>query len=81
MTLIERIELAKAEIRTDILCGVIPASVASFSELHDYVDANEYGGLCTDEFMNSFDSEDAMIEASNTLQDAVHDWLYRGRID
>lgn len=36
----------KSEILADIAAGTIPATVASFSELHDYVDANEYGGFC-----------------------------------
>jgi hypothetical protein len=31
-----------AEIDDDIKAGLIPATVASFSELHDYVDANDY---------------------------------------
>ena len=31
-----------AEIDADIQAGLVPATVASFSELHDYVDANDY---------------------------------------
>ena len=31
-----------AAIDVDIQAGLIPATVASFSELHDYVDANDY---------------------------------------
>ncbi len=31
-----------AEIDSDITATVVPATVASFSELHDYVDANDY---------------------------------------
>jgi hypothetical protein len=31
-----------AGIRLDTKAGVIPADVACFSDLHDYVDANEY---------------------------------------
>jgi hypothetical protein len=31
-----------AEIDGDIQAGHVPATVASFSELHDHVDANEY---------------------------------------
>ena len=37
------IERSKAEILEDIASGVVPDTVSSFSELHDYVDANEYG--------------------------------------
>lgn len=31
-----------ALIRTDVAAGHLPASVRSFSELHDHVDANDY---------------------------------------
>ncbi len=30
-------------IKSDVEAGIVPASVRSFSELHDYVDANDYG--------------------------------------
>lgn len=33
---------AMADIAADIAAGVVPASVATFTDLHDYVDANEY---------------------------------------
>lgn len=38
----------KAEISKDVATGRVPQSVASFGDLHDHVDANEYGGLCED---------------------------------
>ena len=38
---------AKAEIRADVKVGTVPDYVSSFSELGDYVDHNEYGGLCS----------------------------------
>ena len=41
----ERVERSKAEILADIRDGVVPPSVASVTDLNDYVDANEYGGL------------------------------------
>jgi hypothetical protein len=31
-----------AEVDGDIKAGLVPATVATFSELHDYVDANDY---------------------------------------
>ena len=40
------IERSKAEILHDMEHGPLPRTVSSFSELHDHVDANEYGGLC-----------------------------------
>ncbi len=48
-----RLESAKREILEDISAGTIPGSVNSFSELHDYVDANDY--------INDAEREDRMI--------------------
>ena len=31
-------------IKADIDAGIVPRSVSTFAELHDYVDANEYAG-------------------------------------
>ena len=44
------IEQMVREIKADINSGTVPATIASFSELHDYVDANEYGSFCDDKF-------------------------------
>lgn len=62
------IEQIKREIEEDIAAGVIPANVTTFSELHDYVDANEYGDLTTKNSGLSFDK-------INIIQGAVDDWL------
>lgn len=35
---------AKREIRADVDAGEVPVDVASFADLHDYADANCYGG-------------------------------------
>ena len=40
----------KLGIINDINVGIIPPIVKSFSDLHSYVDANEYGGFCIDTF-------------------------------
>jgi len=40
----------KLGIINDINAGIIPPTVKSFGELHNYVDANEYGGFCIDTF-------------------------------
>jgi hypothetical protein len=47
-TINESIERMKIEIIKDIEAGRVPASCPSFSSLHDYVDANYYGGFCDD---------------------------------
>lgn len=68
-TLDQAITRCKAEILRDIETGVVPSTCASFSELHDHVDANGYGGSFEHEFIN--DEADFW----NAVQDAVHKWL------
>src|SRR5690606_22784641 len=36
----------QAEVLADIADGIVPPDVATIEELHDYVDANTYAGLC-----------------------------------
>ena len=50
-TLRKTIERMKQEILDDIEAGRVPADCPSFSSLHDYVDANCYGGFCDDDEM------------------------------
>jgi len=61
---------------------VVPPTVSTFGELHDYVDANEYGGLC-DMLDQHRDENDHVTEAywlfCNSVQDALHQWLVAGR--
>ena len=64
----------KSDIELDIKGGVVPETVGSFSELHDYVDANCYGGLCDDEAPSAIDDE-AFCEATNKAQEEVDRWL------
>ena len=87
MLIIEHaIERSKAEILEDIDSGIVPNTVSSFSELHDYVDANEYGGLCSDAWFCLPDSaDDSTIEANGgwllhfdqsvAVQNAIDAWL------
>lgn len=42
LTVTEYADKAMTMIDADIASGQVPATVRSFSELHDYVDANEY---------------------------------------
>lgn len=85
-TVEQHIEQAKTEILADIASGSVPKSVSSFSELHDYVDANEYGGFCEDgtfdEMIQVYGGRDAdegmpsgMIDHLNKVQTAVGEWL------
>jgi hypothetical protein len=64
------------EILADIRNGIVPETVRSFSELHNYVDANAYGGF--------FDwqgelNNDYTHRFMNRLQNRVHDWIADGR--
>jgi hypothetical protein len=71
------VERAKREILNDIRTGRVPETVSSFAELHDYLDANEYGGLTTrDDVAGTFED---YIEFGNTVQDILHQWLAAGR--
>lgn len=60
-------DLAKRQILDDIADGIVPASVSSFAELHQYVDANEYGDI--------LDS----VEDWNYMSYVVDAWLKDGR--
>lgn len=40
----ELAERMKAQILQDVKAGIVPSTVSEFAELHDYVDANCYGG-------------------------------------
>lgn len=80
------VECIKQEILADIQAGVVPASVSSFAQLHDYVDANCYGGVCEDEnyaallwhFTGRTGRPDpAVAEQIETMPDAMSDYLSR----
>lgn len=74
-TIQEVVEVAKTQIRTDIEKGYVPSTVASFVELHDHVDANEYGVPESDPDMGT----DAMCERWNAIHDAIDAWIKAGR--
>lgn len=78
----EAIELGKRQIQQEIATGRIPPIITEFAKLHNYVDANEFGGLCEDggEIHRLFPrvtDEDAEIfcQAANRVQDAINQWL------
>lgn len=54
------VERMKREIITDIENGVFSKDVASFSDMHDFVDANEYGGFCETEVIRKIEQRYAM---------------------
>lgn len=84
----------KTEILVDCMQGRrIPAKkITCFADLHDYVDANEYGGFCDDIFagfmIEAFGGRDEhegmpeeMIEFMSAAQNAIDDWIKDGRFN
>lgn len=43
------VDAMKCEVLADMASGRVPGTVTTFSELHDHVDANEYGGFCDED--------------------------------
>jgi hypothetical protein len=90
MTSSELAERMKAEILADVENGIVPVSVSSFSELHEYVDANLYGG--TEALLEQFDAEApdtdaghsgalaALCDLANPAIDSVDAWIKEGGI-
>ncbi len=76
-TIDQTVAQMKVEILTEIESGRIPDSVQSFSDLHDYIDANTLGGMC-DGIADLFGSDEAWIDHAAECQDIVHDWLVNG---
>lgn len=73
---------AKREILADMAIYVVPYTVTSFGQLHDYVDANEYGGLCDPSFefadVINPDTPEGIANA-NQVQEILDEWLFNGR--
>lgn len=89
-----RVEVAQSLIEEDIQRGIIPENIGSFSELHDYIDANLY--LVDDNTaprLGSFfnwsefwlDEEgieidtDSVYKLLNMMLEAIDCWLEDGR--
>jgi hypothetical protein len=76
----QAVEDGKREIREDIASGRFTAQqIRSFSDLHDFVDANEYGGLCEEQFSQErFSSVEAWVDHGNAVQGALDAWIKGG---
>jgi hypothetical protein len=83
-------ERMKTEIMADVRASVVPSNVQSFADLHDYVDANCYGG--TEALFDHFVSEsatdqehqrklDALMDIMNPAMDIVNEWIKAGGIN
>jgi hypothetical protein len=74
------VDRAKREILEDVESGRVPADVPGFSALHDYVDANEYGGLCDDDCPVPVGDDEGWIQWGNDVQTEVDQWIKGGGI-
>ena len=83
------IMLGKTQIVADVITGRVPATVTDFASLHDYVDANEYGGLCDDRPDALYgalrgdpeqDMPDDLVVAANEVQGTLDGWIRDGGI-
>ncbi len=90
-TLNESIERMKAEILEDVKTGRVPATCPSFSSLHDYVDANCYGGFCDNHEMQALIEHfggidenkgmpESLIDYLNNAQNSIDQWINDGGI-
>jgi hypothetical protein len=85
----EVIERMKREVIADVKSGQVPRTTKTFSELHDYGDANEYGGFCDDAFIDMLTQHfggldkntgmpQGMLDFINAAQDAIDIWIKEG---
>jgi hypothetical protein len=73
------VALGKGEIRQDVAQGHVPRDVASFADLHDHRDANEYGGLCNEEYLSAWGLSSATVMAvGNDIQNLLDEWIKGG---
>ena len=72
------IERSKREIADDVFEGWVPVGVPDFSALHDYRDANGYGGFFEDDTVFYRGIGEGFFEEANAVQDAVDAWIRAG---
>jgi len=72
--MVEIIKRARQEIIRDVQRGDLPPHIRNFSTLHDYVDANGYGGFFDD-------NADAPHATVAWVQETLHAWLSAGGAD
>lgn len=81
---------ARAEIQADVAAGIVPVDVRDFSHLHDFVDANGYGGAFRFPFRNDDTGDDVRDQRAyvelywsfwDDMQTELDAWLRAGRPD
>jgi hypothetical protein len=66
----------KSDVNTCLREGIIPSTVASFSELHDYLDANTLGD--TEAIAEDMEWVE-FLDVCNAAFERVDEWLKAGR--
>jgi hypothetical protein len=80
MTRTQRVAIGRAQILEDVYRGVfIAEDIQSFSDLHEYVDANKYGGFLEPVDFQPFHRDWA--REVNAVQDELHTWIVGGGIE
>lgn len=69
----------KTQILEDIAAGTVPSTVATYAELHDYVDANEYGSDEAWDLLVDTPEWDNVVDHLGKAQNVVDAWLKAGR--
>ena len=68
----KRVIFAKKEISKDIFKGIVPKTIKSFSELHNYVDVNKY-------LFNNFIDSIVDFDLFNKTSSIIDQWLKNSR--
>lgn len=85
-SVLELAEAIQREVLESVRAGLIPPNVASFTELHDYCDANCLGG--TEELLDRLGEAighqaalDEMCDLMNAAMPLVDRWIQSGGLD
>jgi hypothetical protein len=78
------VSVSRRQVLADVRSGAVPASVGSFSELHDHVDANYYGNAFDWPVLPSETEDDAyqwaFADFWNAVQNQLDDWIRSGQM-
>lgn len=75
-TTTEIVARAKTEVLEDVRDGIVPRDISRAFELHDYVDANEYGGMCAENFPEDMETDTTAEE----MFLALDTWIQSGAL-
>lgn len=90
-TLEQTVARIKREVIDDVKNGLVPINAESFGEIHDFRDANTYGGLCDDkvtdpiiEHLGGRPSDgslpDKFMDYLNDAQSTIDTWIRDGML-